>query len=391
MAYNAGTNVFSGGPIVDQAGQILLALSGTVDGATCTVARAKINVGPTDLNPGTVNITIGQPLTNDLYRDIDCGDLGPPKFTNLSGFPTGLSLSTVGTNANMITGTPTGTGTLTGTATNALGQSISFSRIYAVPTPGSGTPFPLFPSYANLTAQGLIGSLDPDLSSSLTFSTGGFGTGGQVSAIAGADGTTAAAVQATSGFQPTSVIVNSRGALRFTRGLTQFLNWDALAAAFPNAFGTTANSSFTLVAVVQLASLTAPFQVVIDVGHAAVAATVQRAYLSANTAQWSFTSGGGTLGIATDGANPTQNIDTGIHCLVARCFPSYGSNSACININPIDTITIGAVHASSAFSNYADMYLLRLAVLASTSVQLGISDVEKSRIAAWSSAKFGTV
>ena len=105
-----------------------------------------------------------------------------------------------------------------------------------------------------------------------------------------------------------------------------------------------------------------------------------------------------------------MNVDTSPHCLIGRCYNAFSGNSAYININrdrqpsggninastpgkvsgspnPIDSITIGAMHASSAYQNFGDFIIQRILILAPRC----INSWEVNRYASWSADFFGTV
>lgn len=394
-------NVLSG-TVTDQPGRMLFTRTGTNDGDTVTPQLIGVNVGPRWLGGTSINMTVGQALSIDSYTMADVGNLGPPIVT-WSGLPTGVTYAAFGPASTLgyLSGTPTGTATATVTIANEVGQSIGpISVAFGPATPGSGVAPPTFPN-----SSFLVGSLDFDKTSSVTLASGSIGAGGSISAIAGSDGTTFAASQATGGAQPTSVTVNNHYAAQFSGA--QYLDWSSVMASHASDFG----AAFTIVVVGQLTSIPTTSESWIDLGHAAVSATAQRAGLGANVNQQFMYSGGSSTGTALDGGTGAQNVDTAMHCLVGRLgvptinngsiatinrdgLPNSANNASSPGIlsgspNPLDEITIGAMLASSTIQRQLKGKIIRVLLYASPN-QAWLEDYEVNALHGWCASNYGT-
>lgn len=384
--FNLDGNMLLTGIYDDQPGEMTFRRGGGNDGDVSEVDTIIDRVGPRILTADTINIVIGQPLADDgagydAYWDFPCGDLGPPVLTVTGALPSGLSMSQDPDARYKITGTPAAGGSVQFTVANQFGQVAGPKTVtFAAATPGSGVPVPLFPRFANLADAGLIASIDPDNYASLTLASGSAGAGGVVSAIAGADSTLYAAIQNTSARRPTSVVYRNRGALRFDRASTQWLDWSAAAGAYP--FG----DEFTIVAVFRNVSTNSPGMSVIDIGHAADSTTQKRATFRTGTTSVFVESGNNSLVqvISEKAVDTAQHVwfyrrrgnvrddVTGdvVNSCLATITRDRGGNGTTEStgapgfsggaLNPIDTITIGARTASSTQDLFADIMLFRL-------------------------------
>lgn len=309
------------GNFKDQPGNLHVLRVGGARGDTVEPDVIDIYVGPRILIPATVNYALGVPLTLDLFHSFDCGNIGPAVVTH-TGLPAGLTMQLVsGPDRLKLMGTPTAYGSTTFTLRNAFGQSVNKTITFAAPVAGTGTPLPLLPNFATLAAAGLLASIDPDKQSSLTFSSGAFGAGGKVSSIAGADGTPYAASQAVVGQQPTSVLVNGRGALAFDGSLLQFLDWSTALAGYGFGLPT---GMFSMMVAVQLDSIAAPQQTYLSIDHSANPSGVMSAMIRSNKVQFAFFGGGAApVAIPQDiaiGYDPVlyAPVDTKVHQIWAR-------------------------------------------------------------------------
>lgn len=378
------------GTYVTSPGQIVYQRAGGDDGDVCEVWKVKHNVGPVIATPATINITPGQPLGGagvmDIYWDLICGNLIKPNLTITGSLPSGVTLSTDESTFYQLLGTPAAGATVTLNLTNGVGQpAVPKTVTFAQPTPGSGIGFQRWPGFASVAAAGWIGILDPDDFSTLTLASGVAGAGGVVSAIAGAYGTTASASQSSGSARPTSVTRNNRGALRFTRSSSQWLNWNSLANLF--SFGEV--GGYSIVMVVRNVSTAAPSQTWLDLGHAAVGPTTQRAVIGNNSGlvQWQAVGGGSVFSTCQS----SEAIDTTVHVWFFRqngqprgtggaisnsggatitrdrrygfsaYLPEPGFASGALN--PVDSVTLGALTANSAQSDFADVELLFVGAL----------------------------
>lgn len=375
------------GTVTDQPGTMLFARTGTHPGDTCAVQRFRGLVGPRIMTPPTINMVTGAAFAYDLYYDMDVGDLLPLTMS-VTGLPTGLTIIPSGSSKGKISGTPTGTGTAVVTVTNAVGQQATASIVMAPDTPGTGTPLPasIFPNFANLAAAGLVASLDFDNTSSITIATG-------ISSIAGADGTSYAAVQATGAAQPTFITdtTYNRKCARFTAASSQYLDWSSMVGAVD----WTKPVSMIVVGKLVTTGTTYGF---LDACLSSASTTADRAALMASSSAFIFRYGGSATNDATDAAT----TDTVCHTLVGRAviFNSaqqffnkdkthsnyVGSATTAGSGGALDRVTVGARYAASAYSGFLDGEIFRVLVF-----NRFLEDYEINGICAWTTAKFGSL
>ncbi|KAA0689871.1 hypothetical protein DTW90_30745 [Neorhizobium sp. P12A] len=278
------------GTVSDKAGRLYFVRTGTKLGETCKPQRVAINVGP-NLSNVLINIGSAAGSKYDLYAAVDVGDLVPATIS-VTGLPSGLTFNTT-------TGLITNDGsavvssfTASVTATNAVGQSATSTVNGAVV---AGTPLPV--------VAGLAGSLDPDNAATVTSS------GGLVSAIAGADGSSQAATQATGGLQPSLVTKRSRGALLFGSG--KFMDWTGIASFLNGGVG-------TMAIVAELNTLAAA-ACMLEIAQAAAATTANRLEILCVTGGTSWTARKcGPTGTFIDASDPNAAPLATPTCIIAR-------------------------------------------------------------------------
>jgi hypothetical protein len=393
------------GTISDQPGEMWVVRTGTNVGDACMVSRFRVVVGPRILTPSNVNMSTGSAYTFDAYRDADVGN-ALPLAVSVTGLPTGLSMGLAGPTKGIVTGTPSATGTATFTITNVVGQTATKAVTFAPSTAGSGAACPALPAYGSLAAAGLIGSLDFDLSSSFTFASGSFGAGGVVSAVTGADGTTATAVQVTGGNRPTSTTINNRGSLHLVAASSQYLDWTNLITVNG---ASCMSDAYTVIVIGSFSASQTGNPSIFDCSTKASAFSTDRVNLT-----WS---GGAANSIVLFTGSPQTGpgtvsygmpLDTAVHMLAGRrvasinvspsISPAYlgldkWGNGPAIAISgtartapaALTTATIGAAAYSSAVSAYVNADIRRVLVF-----NRFLEPYELNIIASWSSATWGT-
>lgn len=210
----------------------------------------------------------------------------------------------------------------------------------------------------------LLASWDFGDVSKLTMASGSAGQGGQISAVAGADGTTFTLAQATSANQPTSVVRNNQICASFTSG--QFLQ-------LLNALNLN-NTGYTIAIEYEPRTETAS-QGILDVGAAAKTSTQSRISMIASmTTGYTFrkyTSGA----VLSSAQSSASTYTAGIHCLIGRA--AVGVSACKINVDGIgtavvagatasaaayDRVTVGGTWENSALANAMDGWVTRIAI-----------------------------
>lgn len=265
-----------------------------------------------------------------------------------------------------------------------MGQAASLTFAIGPATAGAGTPAPVFPNFASLSAAELVGALDFDNDALATIATG-------YASVGGAYGTAYAATQATAGLQPTRTTVSNKHVARFTSASLQLLDWGAMITGQAAIFA----GSYTLVAVVK--QVTATSASVLDIALGASSTTTNRSSL--------LMSGAGSGHIFRAGSTAQDAIDsatlnTNVHVLIGRRLT--GTNSpGLLNVDKTggnfaapfmtgsavpDTATLGARKSVSGTTDiYLDGYLFAVLIFSRY-----LEDYEVNIVRTWAAANYGS-